>query len=323
MDRSDGIKIFTEFVYPGEQKIIEVTVAQLHTMTPLKIPIFVNRSTTPGPVVMFSSGMHGDEINGIDIVRELIAQNINIPKIGTIICVPLINILSFINKSRVFPDGRDLNRQFPGSADGSLASRFAYFITKEIIPIVDYVVDFHTGGGKRFNVAQIRVAPDQPELMDLASEFNAPFTVMTQNIEGSFRSICKENGVKMLLFEGGMSLNLNQEITNIGVEGSKRLLQHLGMASDHVIPSAPTYTNKIIHKTTWLRTNHSGLFKTFVEVGEYISIGQKIATVYDPFGQYEYDEIAKKEGYLINVNHTSLVYQGDAIFNISKEHKHE
>ena len=136
--------------------------------------------------MLFSAGIHGDEINGVEIVRQLISKKINKPKIGTIICIPIINVYGFVNKSREFPDGRDLNRSFPGSKTGSLASRFAFHILKEVMPFVNYAVDFHAGGASRFNAPQIRLTENDAALKILADVFNAPFTLYSKNIAGSF-----------------------------------------------------------------------------------------------------------------------------------------
>src|SRR5690606_20696067 len=146
MAKQKEITILKESILPGESKTINMEIARLHTMTKLKIPIIVERSKTDGPVVLFTAGLHGDEINGIEIVRQLIVRKINKPKIGTIICIPIINVFGFVNQRREFPDGRDLNRVFPGSKNGSLASRFAYYLMQEVIPHIDYCIDFHAGG---------------------------------------------------------------------------------------------------------------------------------------------------------------------------------
>jgi predicted deacylase len=170
-----SITIFKETVLPGESKTINMEIATLHTMTKLKIPIIVERSKYSGPTILLSAGLHGDEINGIEIVRQIITKNINKPKTGTIICIPVINVFGFVNQTREFPDKRDLNRVFPGSKKGSLASRFAYYLLKEIMPHIDYAIDFHAGGASRFNAPQIRIVPKNAELKKLADIFQAPF----------------------------------------------------------------------------------------------------------------------------------------------------
>lgn len=265
-----SITLFGESIAPGENKTINVEIARLHTTTKLNIPIIVRRSKIPGPVVLFSAGIHGDEINGVEIVRQLIHKKINKPKIGTIICIPVINVYGFVNKSREFPDGRDLNRVFPGSKSGSLASRFAFHILTEILPLVHYAVDFHAGGASRFNAPQIRIAPNNPDLKILADVFDAPFTLYSRNITGSFRSSSEKMNVKMLLFEGGKSLDINKSIATEGVNGAIRLLAYLDMLGPkhRVIPQkSPTI---YIDKSGWIRAKCSGLLQDFDTVGTFV-----------------------------------------------------
>ncbi len=311
------IKLLGETILPGESKTIEVEIAKLHTMTKLKIPVIIERSKIAGPTVLFSACLHGDEINGTEIVRQIIRKKINKPKRGTIICIPIINIFGFLNQTREFPDKRDLNRVFPGSKNGSLASRFAHFLVSEIIPNVDYAVDFHAGGASRFNAPQIRIVPNNSELKELASVFNSPFTLYSKNIQGSFRNACTKLGVKMLLFEGGKSLDLNDMITQDGINGSKRFLQHLNMLNpinDVVFKESETI---FIEKSSWIRANFSGMFHGLVAIGSYVKKGEVIAMISDPFGKVEHKLKAPNNGYIINVNDASIVYQGDAVFHIS------
>ncbi|MGX7667317.1 succinylglutamate desuccinylase/aspartoacylase family protein [Flavobacterium pedocola] len=316
--RNNILKILKEEILPGESKTINMEIAKLHTMTKLKIPIIVERSKLPGPTVLLSAGLHGDEINGIEIVRQLIVKKINKPKTGTIICIPIINVFGFVNQTREFPDGRDLNRVFPGSKKGSLASRFAYYMLKEVIPHVDYAIDFHAGGAARFNAAQIRIAPGNPELRDLASVFNAPFTLYSNNITGSFRNSCDKLGVKMLLFEGGKSIDINEEITQQGIEGAKRVLEHLGMLNKK--KATPSEKASIyIEKSSWIRARYSGMFHGYTKIGSYVEKGQLLATISDPYGKIEHKMKAPNTGYIINVNEAPIVYQGDAIYHISTE----
>ena len=317
MKNNNIIELLGETILPGESKTIEVEIAKLHTMTKLKIPIIIERSKIEGPVVLFSAGLHGDEINGTEIVRQLIVNKINKPKCGTIICIPIINIFGFVNQSRQFPDGRDLNRVFPGSKNGSLASRFAHFLVKDVIPIVDYAVDFHAGGASRFNAAQIRIIPNNLELKELAKVFNAPFTLYSKNIQGTFRNACTRLGIKMLLFEGGKSLDLNAEITEAGVDGAKRFLAHLDMLSPKKEANFTYDDTLFIEKSSWIRAHFSGMFIGLIKAGSFVNKGDILATISDPFGKVEHNVKAPNDGYLINVNDAPIVYQGDAIFHIS------
>ena len=310
--------IFGETVLPGESRTINVEIARLHTTTKLNIPVIIRRSKIAGPTVLFSAGIHGDEINGVEIVRQLIYKKINKPARGTIICIPVINVYGFINRNREFPDGRDLNRVFPGSRRGSLASRFAFHLVEDVLPLLDYAVDFHAGGASRFNAAQIRLTDDDPELKVLADIFNAPFTLFSKNIAGSFRNACSKSNVKMLLFEGGKSLDINQDIANEGVRGVKRLLKYLNMLDEKQLDETALHPTIYIKNSVWMRAKCSGLLHDFNMVGHFVTKGTILATITDPFGKFERKVKAPHEGYVINANHSPIVYQGDAIYHISK-----
>jgi len=311
------IVLFGESIIPGESKTINVEIARLHTTTKLNIPIMVRRSKFEGPIVLFSAGIHGDEINGVEIVRQLIHKKINKPKKGTIICIPVINVYGFVNKSREFPDGRDLNRVFPGSKTGSLASRFAFHILAEIMPLVEYAVDFHAGGASRFNAPQIRITHNNQELKILADVFNAPFTLYSRNIMGSFRSSSERMDVKMLLFEGGKSLDINNAIADEGINGAKRLLSHLDMLDPkHTVVHQKSDTI-YIEKSGWIRAKCSGLLHDYDTIGKFVKKGTILATITDPFGKFERKVKAPNDGYIINANHSPIVYEGDAIYHLS------
>lgn len=323
MKNNKIIELLGETILPGESRTIDVEIAKLHTMTKLKIPVIIERSKNDGPTVLFSACLHGDEINGTEIVRQIIRKKVNKPKKGTIICIPIINIFGFINQTREFPDKRDLNRVFPGSKNGSLASRFAHFLVSEIIPKIDYAVDFHAGGASRFNAPQIRIAPNSPELKELAMVFNSPFTLYSKNIQGSFRNTSTKLGVKMLLFEGGKSLDLNEMITNDGYQGAKRFLHHLDMLNTSRELKTAKHKTIFIEKSTWIRANFSGLFHGLITVGSYVKKGDVLAMISDPFGKIEHKLKAPNDGFIINVNDAPIVYQGDAIFHISTKLEHE
>ena len=301
----------------GKSATITFEVAKLHTRNTLDIPIIIERSKKPGPVVLMTAGIHGDEINGVEIVRQLIAKGINKPKTGTIICVPVINVFGFLNMGRLFPDGRDLNRVFPGSANGSLASRVANFVMTELVPHVDFVMDFHTGGADRFNSAQIRIEKDNPELEELAHIFGPPFIYFSKNLNKSFRNACDKAGVPILLFEGGKSFNIHDTITNTGVNGAKRVLHHLGMLRNKYKVSQPKTSAVVIEESKWLRAKFSGMFKATIKINAYVEKGDVLGNITDPYGSFNYFVKSPHDGYVFNVNESPIIYQGDAIFHIS------
>lgn len=311
------ITIFGETILPGESKTVNVEMARLHTTTKLNIPIIVRRSKLGGPVVLFSAGIHGDEINGVEIVRQLISKKINRPKRGTIICIPIINMYGFVNRSREFPDGRDLNRSFPGSKKGSLASRFAFHILNEVMPEVHYAIDFHAGGASRFNAPQIRLAENDAELKLLADAFNAPFTLYSKNISGSFRNSSTKMKVKMLLFEGGKSLDIDKTVAREGIDGVKRVLTYLGMLDPKHSIEIPENKTIYIEKSNWVRAKCSGMLHDLQTIGTFVTKGTVLALITDPFGKFERKVKAPNDGYVINSNQSPIVYEGDAIFHLS------
>ena len=223
----------------------------------------------------------------------------------------------FVSQTREFPDKRDLNRVFPGSKTGSLASRFAYHLLKEIIPHVDYVIDFHSGGASRCNAAQIRIVADNPELKSLSDIFHTPFTFFSKNLSGTFRNSCNKLGVKMLLFEGGKSMHINDEITQEGVEGAKRFLHHLDMLNLRKKILIPENKTIYIEKSSWIRAKYSGMFHGYTKIGNYVKKGQLLALISDPYGKIEHKVKAPNSGYIFNVNDAPIVFQGDAIYHIS------
>jgi predicted deacylase len=319
---NDGVlNILGETVKLGESREVNFDVANLHTSSPVNIPVIIERSTKPGPTVLFTAGIHGDEVNGVEIVRQLIAKGINKPRIGTIICMPVINIFGFINLKREFPDGRDLNRVFPGSPTGSLAGRVAHKLVDEIIPHVDLIIDFHTGGSGRFNAPQLRFSKDNKELNNLAKIFGAPFVLYSKNLSKSFRTTCYKLGKPLLLFEGGKSFHIDDIVTNSGVNGSKRVLKHLGMLKSTYKASNPKKECIFINDSRWQRAKYSGMFKASIPIGSLVKRHDVLGSITDPYGKFNHVVKASNSGYIINVNESPIVYQGDALFHITTKLK--
>ncbi len=313
------IVILNEHIALGESKTIDFSTAKLYTSTRVEIPIIIERSKIPGPTVLITAAIHGDEINGVEIVRQLIAKKLNKPKRGTIICIPILNVFGFLNSDRFFPDGRDLNRVFPGTKTGSLASRVAYHFTKKILPYADYCLDFHTGGASRFNAPQIRIKPNDDKLLELAKVFNAPFTVYSNTLEKSYRKTCLKMGIPVLLFEGGKSNESNKYIAKEGLDGILRVLEHLDMLGSRQSAPEPNAKTVIIKKSKWIRAQKSGLLHVKIDCNKHVEKGEFLATITDPYGKMRFKVTAPNEGYIINVNQSPIVNQGDAIFHISTD----
>lgn len=313
------LNILGQEVPLGTSKTINFNIAKLYTSTKVEIPIIIERSKTPGPTVLITAGIHGDEINGVEIVRQIIAKKINKPAKGSIVCIPVLNVFGFLSMNRFFPDGRDLNRVFPGTKNGSLASRFAYQFINEILPVADYCLDFHTGGASRFNAPHIRVDPKNEKLIQLAKIFNAPFTLLSKNLDGSYRATCSKKEIDILLFEGGKSQNSSKDIAREGVEGTMRILHYLEMLNTKFNVPIPNADSLIIKKSFWIRAKYSGLLHIKIPISKHVEKNETLATITDPYGKMRHVVKATNEGYVINVNESPIVYKGDAIFHITKE----
>jgi predicted deacylase len=301
--------------------IINLDIAKLHTGTPLDVPVIIQRSKKPGPTLLLTAGIHGNEVNGVEIVRQIIVKKYNVPECGTIICIPVVNVFGFINQERKFPDGRDLNRVFPGSKTGPLASRFANAIMKEIVPHIDYCIDFHTGGDSRFNYSQTRIDASDKETLDLAKVFGSKFIINSAIKEKSFRKSLTILGKKVLLFEGGKSMDLDRVVTLRAIEGTLKVLHHLGFRTkDDEKAKLPAIEEQyLISKSSWIRAPRSGMYRGAQVLGSKVEKGQVIGSVSDPYGVSEKAIKAPYAGFIICNNHAALVNQGDALFHITVE----
>lgn len=300
-------------ILPGEEKKIDVNIARLPSHSAIDISITVSRAKEPGPVLLLMGGLHGDEINGSEIVRRIIEKDLHTPKIGTIICIPIINVYGFIHFSRYVPDGKDVNRSFPGNKNGSLAARMAYYLTKDILPVIDYGIDFHTGGADRTNYPQVRCVMKDERNVELAEAFHAPFTLDSKFRPKSLRQTANKNGKKILVYEGGESSRFDEYAIREGINGTIRLMNHLGMTDDYV---QADYQNLIIKNSSWVRARKSGIFLSEVVSGQVIKKNQLLGSVNDPFGGFKSKVTATANGYVIGLNHNPIVHEGDALMHI-------
>lgn len=310
----DVITINGKRVSSGENALIDLQIAKLPTHTIIDLPIYVFRAKQDGPVLLLTSGMHGDELNGIETLRRMIWDKSIVPSSGTVIAIPVVNIYGFLNTSRQLRDGRDLNRHFPGTKQGSLASRIAFTIMNEVLPNIDCGVDFHTGKSWT-NYPQIRCLINDPVNLELARAFSPHFIVNSSLRDGTFRKEAAKRGKRILVYEGGESLRFDEFAIGEGIRGILSLMRHLGMTDVEV----PSREPKVLGKSTWMRAPHSGLFRSTVDAGERVNKNEVIGTITDPFGEIEYRVKSKVEGYVLGVNKMPVVSKGDALIHLGVE----
>ncbi|AMQ56909.1 succinylglutamate desuccinylase/aspartoacylase family protein [Algoriphagus sanaruensis] len=304
-------------VRPGQSVNIELPIAKLPTHTLIDLPIFIRSAKEPGPTVLISGGVHGDEINGVVTAKKILEEfdhGLSLQK-GTLIFIPLVNIYGFLSNSRTFPDGRDLNRSFPGSKKGSLASRIAFILSEEIIPQIDYGIDFHTGGRMLSNHPQIRVDFKDKVGVELAKAFGTHYVVPSKHIDKSFRKTAFKARKHLLVFEGGESMRLDNYAIEEGILGTKRLLNHLEMIE--------AYHEKketiVLKDSEWIRAKASGIFYSSVKLGDFVKKGEILARISDPYGQVVVPIKATTNGHIIGLNNNPVINVGDALIHLGKE----
>jgi predicted deacylase len=299
---------------PGQNAILRLSVGRLPSDTKIYLNVYVFRSIAAGPSVLLMGGVHGDEINGVEILRQSLAKRwFETLKCGSVVVVPLVNVQGFNNFSREVLDGKDVNRSYPGSANGSMAGRLAHIINKHILPVVDFGVDFHTGGGNNYNYPQIRYSPTDKKSRELAQLFGARFTVASKVIPKSLRKAAFDHGKSILVYEGGENLRFDPLSIDQGLAGIRRLLHSQGMFADSEPLEAPTV---FIEKADWIRAERPGIFRWIKQAGETVKQGDTLGLINDPYGMDEIPVVAKKKGHIIGHNNNPVVGMGDALFHV-------
>ncbi len=302
-------------IAPGQRREISLTIARLPTHTEINLPVYVFRGENEGPVLLVTSGLHGDEVNGTESLRRMIRNGSLVPDAGTVIAMPIVNVYGFLHQSRALPDGKDLNRSFPGSPTGSLARRLAYILLNEVVVHAEYGIDLHTGGARRTNTPQVRCDFEREQSFQLAEAFGAPFVLNSKEIPGSFRRAATNGGKTMIVFEGGESQRFDERSINEAMDGIHRVMAHLEMTERKISHRQPM----VLRRSTWLRAKMSGMFVPFVQAGDGVIEGQVIAHLGDPFGEMVMELKAPFDGYIIGLNNQPVINEGDALIHIGTE----
>lgn len=314
--RKNGLTIAGETLYPGETRKIELPVGRLYTDASLSMPVYVRRGKKPGPTLFLSAAIHGDEINGIEIIQRLINSRRLQHLRGTLIAAPVVNVYGVINHSRYLPDRRDLNRSFPGSEKGSLAARMAHLFLQEIVSHCDYGIDFHTGAIHRSNLPQIRANLDDDETAELARAFGVPVLLNANLRDGSLRESARDLGVRILLYEAGEALRYDELCIRAGEQGTINVMRSLGM-----LPKGRSRKQQIepvtARTSSWARATESGFVRDKKQLGDYVQKDEILATIHDPYGAVLDEVRSRYEGIIIGKQNIPLVQEGEAMFHIA------
>ncbi len=296
--------------------LINIDLPKLYN-TPTELPIRVIRGKKNGPVVFISAAIHGDELNGIEIIRRLGKLEILQKLRGTLILVPIVNVYGIMTLSRYLPDRRDLNRSFPGSAKGSLTSRVAKIFFDEIVSKCTLGIDLHTASIHKSNLPQVRTNIENEYTFKLAKAFEAPVILHSELRDGSLRAVAQDNGVPILLYEAGEALRFDETSIRIGVRGLINVLRENEMLPKTKVKkglSAPIITRT----SQWVRAGESGVLRTIKSLGSTVVKDEIIAYIDNPLEDGSFEIIAPFDGVIIGKSEIPLVQEGDAVFHIAK-----
>lgn len=303
-------------IAPGERETVELPIPRLYTHTEMALPVHVIHGRRPGPRLFVSAALHGDELNGVEIVRRLLGLATLRHLRGTLLAIPIANVHACIQRTRELPDGRDLNRAFPGSASGSLAARLAHLFMQEIVAGSDYGIDLHTGAKHRNNLPQIRCQLDAEDSVRLAQAFGAPVILHSSLRDGSLRGAVQDTGCVSLLYEAGEALRFDEAAIRVGVRGIVAVMREIGMLPKR--RPRRRFEPVTARESSWLRSPASGILRLRTPLGATVKRGQKLAVVSDPFGEDEASVTSHATGVVIGRTNLPLVYAGEALFHIAR-----
>lgn len=304
-------------VQPGTRVTIDLPVARLYTSTELSMPVEVVHGRQSGPRLFVSAAIHGDELNGVEIIRRVLAHSGLRRLRGSLIAIPVVNVHGLLNRSRYLPDRRDLNRSFPGSDRGSLTARVAGLFMAEIVSRCTHGIDLHTGAVHRENLPQIRANLDDAETRDLAKLFGVPVLLNADFRDGSLRAAAAEQGIPMLLYEAGEALRFSELAIRAGVRGVLNVMRALEMLPPSRRPQSRVEA-VIARGSSWVRASQSGIMRTRIALGAHLREGDRIAAISSPLGADKVDVTSPFDGILIGRSHLPLVQEGEALFHIAR-----
>jgi predicted deacylase len=314
------LEIGGQRIKPGEIKRIELPLPPLYTDTHMSIPVHVQRGKQPGPTMFVSAAIHGDELNGIEIVNRLIKSKSIKNMRGTLIAVPMVNVYGVLNQSRYLPDRRDLNRSFPGSSKGSLAGRIANLFLQEVVTKCDVGIDLHTGAIHRSNLPQIRANLDDAETLTMAEAFGMPVLLNADIRDGSLRQAAADLGAKVLLYEAGEALRFDEFSIRAGVKGIINVMREIGMLNKRK-RQGHQIERFIARQSGWVRANESGFVNHVAQLGDHVSKGGTLAIISDPYGTELDKVLCPSEGVVIGKQNIPLTQEGEAMYHIAYFHK--
>lgn len=276
-------------------------------------PILVVNGATPGKTLCLTGAVHGDELNGIEMIRRVIYSIEPANLTGTIIGVPVANIMGFRRNSRYLPDRRDWNRYFPGNTHGSSASRLAHSFFSNIIMHCDALVDIHTGSFHRTNLPQLRADLGDENVAKLAQSFGAIAVLNGRGNPNSLRAAAVRAGIPAVTLEAGEPMAIQSRVVDEGVAAINTLLAKMGMYGKQKrwTRIAPVY-----YRSAWVRANQSGILFSKATLGQRVREDDVLGTVTDPITNARTTIKSPYNGRIIGMALDQVVLPGFAAYHI-------
>lgn len=310
--------IGTVKVRAGSAREVSLPISRLVTGAEVSLPVHVLHGRQDGPTLWMNAAIHGDEVVGIEVVRRVLARLDPKTIRGTVLAVPIVNVLGVMSGDRYLPDRRDLNRSFPGSARGSLAARIAHLMMREVIAKSDVGIDLHTGSDRRSNLPQVRCDLEDARTRELAEAFGAPVLYHAKLRDGSLRYAARERGARVLLYEAGEAGRFDEWAIVPGVDGVLRVLATLGMIDDPQVASQLPHGGDVCWRSGWVRARRTGMVHMDVALGQHVKDGDRLGELFNSFGKRLAIVKADRAGVVIGRSEAPLVNRGDALVHIGE-----
>lgn len=317
--KSNKITICNEIIQPGETVSLALPLPEIFSCAPMYMPIKVVHGKQKGPCLLVMAAMHGNELNGVEVINRLLMSSALKRLKGTLIAVPIMNVYGFVNKKSTMPSGATLNTSFPGSENGTHAARLAHIFCSEIFSMADYCLDLQTGLLNHNNLPQIFVTDENKDELELARAFSAPVISEIEPLPGSLRKYASDKKIPYLVYEAGEAMRFDEPSIRIGLKGVLKTMRHIGMLSSSAKATTTTKDKSFLMRDSrWVRSPTSGISYTTIKLGQQVKKGEILSVIKDPFGMSDVATVrAPFDGVVVSMNSLPLVYEGVSLFGLA------
>ncbi len=316
--KNSNFTICNETIHPGEQASLALPLPEMFSCAPMYMPIKVFNGKQAGPCLLVIAAMHGNELNGAEIINRLLHSRSMKQLKGTLIAVPIMNVYGFLNKTRTLPNTASLSNNFPGSAQGTHTARLAHLFCSEIFSLADYCIDLQTGWLNHSNLPQIFSTENNQKELELAHAFAAPVISDVAIQKNSLRAHANRQKTPYLVYEAGEAMRFDESSIRIGMKGVNNVMRHIGMLATPHKTSTAKQKSLLMRDTRWIRSPTSGISHSTIKLGQQVKKGEVLTVIKDPFGSGPDMPVASPfDGLVVSINNLPLVYEGVSLFQLA------